>query len=162
MNEKELEQVEFERRIYDVFNLDIRIKAVIASRVPVGRSATATVFLTTQQLLFCYIDSPSQLTLGDVQRIIRHMGLRAQQYLAPGADVDYFDDLARDKFKEVFPGRPIVSDDDLRYYRTLAQYRPALVQISEVKRGVIKQYDSTAVTSWRPAVRFSYRRLPTS
>lgn len=160
--DNELDIVEFERHIYDVFNLDVKVKAIIAERLPVSRVASATVFLTSQQLLFCYIDSVTKLTLGDVQKMVRHMGLRAQQYIAPSGDVDYFDNIAKDKFKHVFPGRRIVSNDDLEYYRTLAPYRPALAQISEVERGVIRQYDPTSVTNWRPGVKFSYRRLLTS
>lgn len=162
MNEGELDIVEFERHIYDAFSLDVKIKAVIGARIPVSRVASATVFLTNEQLLFCYVDSITKQTLGDVQQIIRHMGLRSQQYIAPSGDVNYFDNIAHDKYKDMFPGRKITSDDDLAYYRTLAPYRPALAQISEVERGVIKQYDPTAVNSWRPSVKFSYRRLPTS
>ena len=73
------------------------------------------------------------------------MGLKTQQFIAPGADVDYFDNIAREKFNEIFPGRIAVSDEDLYFYKTLAPYCPALVQISEVASGVIKQYDSTAI-----------------
>ena len=142
-------EVDLERRIYAVFKLDINIKAVIAERIPVSRSANATVFLTNKQLLFCFVDSPMRLTLGDVKKIMSRMGLKVQQFIAPDANVDYFDQIARDKFNETFPGRIAVSDD-------------ALAQISEVTSGVIKQYDSTAVGNWRPSVRFSYRRLQTS
>ena len=156
------DEVNLERRIYALFKLDINIKAVIADRIPVSRSANATVFLTSKQLLFCFVDSPMRLTLGDVRKIMSRMGLRVQQYIAPGADVDYFDDIAREKFNETFPGRIAVSDEDLYFYKTLAPYCPALVQVSEISGGVIRQYDSTAVGSWRPSVKFSYRRLQTS
>ena len=155
-------EVDLERRIYAVFKLDINIKAVIAERIPVSRSANATVFLTNKQLLFCFVDSPMRLTLGDVKKIMSRMGLKVQQFIAPDANVDYFDQIARDKFNETFPGRITVSDEDLYFYKTLAPYCPALAQISEVTSGVIKQYDSTAVGNWRPSVRFSYRRLQTS
>lgn len=155
-------EVDLERRIYALFKLDITIKAVIASGIPVSRSANATVFLTDKRLLFCFIDSPMHLTLGDIKRMINRMGLRVQQYIAPGADVDYFNDIAREKFNTTFPGRISVSDDDLAYYKTLAPYCPALVQISEVVGGVIRQYDPTAVGNWRTSVKFSYRRLQTS
>ena len=156
------DEVDLERRIYSLFKLDINIKAVIADKVPVSRSANATVFLTDKQLLFCFIDSPMRLTLGDVRKLISRMGLKVQQYIAPGADVDYFDDIAREKFNETFPGRIAVSEEDLYFYKTLAPYCPALVQISEVSGGVIKQYDPTAVGNWRTSVKFSYRRLKTS
>lgn len=155
-------EVDLERRIYALFKLDINIKAVIAEHIPVSRSAYATVFLTDKRLLFCFIDSPMKLTLGDIRKTIARMGMRPQQFIAPGADVDYFDDIAKDKFNATFPGRIAVSEEDLYYYKTLAPYCPALVQISEVTCGIIKQYDSIAVGSWRPAVKFSYRRLQTS
>lgn len=155
-------EVDLERRIYALFKLDISIKAVIAERIPVSRSATATVFLTNKQLLFCFIDSPLKLTLGDIKKIASRMGLKVQQFIAPGADVNYFEDIAREKFDKTFPGRIIISDEDLYFYRTLAPYCPALMQISEVSGGIIRQYDSTAVGNWRPSVKFSYRRLQTS
>lgn len=162
MVDEMFDEVDLARRIYALFKLDVSIKAVIADNIPVSRSANATVFLTNKRLLFCFIDSPMRLTLGDIRKVINRMGLKAQQYIAPGADVDYFDDIAKDKFNETFPGRILVSDEDLYFYKTLAPYCPALVQISEVSGGVIKQYDSTAVGGWRPSVKFSYRRLQTS
>lgn len=156
------DEVSLERRIYGLFKLDVSIKAVIANNIPVSRSANATVFMTTKNLLFCFVDSPMRLTMGDIKKMMARMNLKVQQYIAPGADTSYFDDLAREKFEETFPGRVIVSEEDLYFYKTLAPYCPALVQISEVSGGVIKQYDSTAVGNWRPSVKFSYRRLQTS
>lgn len=157
-----LDQVNLERRIYSLFKLDIHIKSVIAERIPVSRSANATVFLTDQRLLFCFVDSPARLTLGDIKRYMSRMNLRVQQYIAPDADVNYFADIAREKFDATFPGRVAVTDEDLYFYKTLVPYCPALVQISAVRDGVIKQFDSTAVGNWRPSIRFSYRRLQTS
>ena len=162
MVEQMFDEVDLERRIYALFKLDISIKAVIADRIPVSRTANATVFLTDKRLLFCFVDSPMRLTLGDIKKIMSRMNLRVQQYLAPDADVNYFDDIAREKFNRTFPGRMAVSDEDLYFYKTLAPYCPALAQISEVMGGVIRQYDSTAVGNWRPSVKFSYRRLQTS
>ena len=45
---------------------------------------------------------------------------------------------------------------------TLAPYNPALVAISEVKHGEIKQFDASSPSQWRPAATFMYRRMPTS
>ncbi len=90
------------------------------------------------------------------------MGLRADSYLPPKGDVEYFNIVAKAKFKEVFPGRTNISEQDLIYYKTLAVYNPALVQISEVLKGQIYQYDSDASGNWRPSKKFSYRRLKTS
>lgn len=156
------DEVSLERRIYALFKLDLTVKSVIADRIPVSRSAVATVFLDSKRQLFCFVDSPMRLTLGDIRKMMRRMKLKAQRYVEPGADRHYFDDLAREKFNKTFPGRVAVSDEDLYFYRTLAPYCPALVQISEVDGGTIYQYDSTAVDGWRPSVKFTYRRIQTS
>lgn len=158
----ELTNEDLVHRLYSLFKINIEIKAIIAENIPVSRSAKASVFLTSRQLLFCYIDSPIKLTLGDVKKIIKRMGLAPLQFIAPNANVDYFDQIALDKYNKIFPGMKKISEEDIYFYKTMVPYCPALVQISEVSTGVIKQYDSTAVGGWRSLVKFSYRRLQTS
>lgn len=162
MMDQMFDEVSLERRIYSLFKLDISIKAVIADNIPTSRSASATVILTKDNLLFCFIDSKMHLTLGDIRKMITRMNMHIEKLLAPGADVDYFDSIAKEKFSQTFPGRIAVSESDLAFYRTLVPYCPALVQISGITGGVIRQYDPTAVGNWRPSVRFSYRRMKTS
>jgi hypothetical protein len=124
--------------------------------------ATATVFLTTKKQLYVYIDAQSRVVLSDVKKMISRMGLKAEMYIPPKGKPTYFDDIGRQKFQEVFPGRSHVSDADIVFYRTLAPYNPALIQIHEVKDGVIFQYDSDASAGWRAAAKFAYRRIRTS
>ena len=90
------------------------------------------------------------------------MGLRAEIYLPPKGEVDYFDEIGRQHFRKVFPGRHNPSHDDIMFYRTLAPYNPAMVQILEVKDGEIKQFDTDASSGWRTVTRFAYRRIKTS
>lgn len=90
------------------------------------------------------------------------MGLKAELYLPPRGRTDYFDQIGRKKFNEVFPGRNIVAKQDILFYRTLAPYNPALILIEEVKNGEIRGYDSDASTGWRTLVKFAYRRIKTS
>lgn len=144
------------------FGMDIDIRQVIVRQVLVGRTTRATVFLTKKKQLFVYINSHSKLVLSDVKKIISRMGMKAELYLPPRGQSDYFDYIGRQKFQEVFPGRAHVSSDDIIFYRTLAPYNPALVQIQEVKNGEIMQYDSDSANSWRLAAKFAYRRIKTS
>ena len=102
------------------------------------------------------------MTLGDVKKLVLRMGMRAEMFFPPKGQPHYFDDIATDKFRAVFPGLKIVSSDDLTYYRTLAPYNPALVLISEVKNGEIYQFDPDARGEWRVGARFHYRRIRTS
>lgn len=156
------DQLAVERICKASFGIDTEIKQVILWRVPVNRTDRATVFLTTKKQLYVYIEAQSRLLLGDVKKIIARMGLKAELYVPPKGHPRYFDDIGRKKFSEVFPGRSHITDADIVFYRTLAPYAPALVQISEVKSGVISQFDSDASGGWRAAVKFAYRRIRTS
>src|SRR5690606_31158218 len=162
MNGEIYDDLALEQIVKERFGLDVDISQVIARQIPVSRTAQATVFLTSKKQLFAYVSGPSKLLLGDIKKIITRMGLKAELYLPPKGQPDYFDYIGEQKFKEVFPGRTNVTSNDLIFYRTLAPYNPALVQISEVKSGEILKYDTDAATGWRLAAKFTYRRIKTS
>ena len=144
------------------FGVVADIDTVIARHIPISRNGDATLFLTKKKQLFLYIDSQSKLLFSDVKKITSRIGLKAELFMPPKGRPNYFDEVGRAKFSEVFPGRAHISAEDIGFYRTLAPYSPALVLISEVKTGVIYQYDSDAQSDWRPSVRFTYRRIKTS
>ncbi len=144
------------------FGVSFEIDKVLAHRIDVGRSAKATVFLTKKKQLYCYVDGPARLLLSDIKKIASRMGLKVELYFPPKGRPQYFDEIGRDKFREVFPGRQHVTDADIVFYRTLAPYMPALLLINEVRDGNIYQADSDASSGWRPAVKFAYRRIKTS
>ncbi len=144
------------------FGIEVDIAQVIVRQIPVSHTSEATVFLTNRKQLFAYISGKQKLLLSDVKKIITRMGLRSELFLPPKGQSDYFDQIGREKFSAVFPGRTHISADDLIFYRTLAAYNPALVQIQEIKSGEIKQFDTDARSEWRPAAKFAYRRIKTS
>lgn len=162
MNDATFDQLALERTCKAAFGIDAEVKQVIAWRAPVNRTDHATVFLTTKKQLYVYIEAQSRLLLSDVKKIVARMGLKAELYVPPKGQPRYFDEIGRKKFNEVFPGRTHVTDEDLVFYRTLAPYAPALVQINEVKNGIVYQFDSDASGGWRPATKFAYRRIKTS
>jgi hypothetical protein len=162
MRDKMYDELAIERTIKATFGLDIDIRRAIVHRIPVGRSVEATLFLTTKKQLYVYISGQSKLLLGDVSKLVSKMGLKADLFIPPKAKPNYFNEVARTKFCEVFPGRKHIEDEDLRFYRTLVPYNPALVLISEVKDGKVYQFDSDATGNWRVAAKFTYRRIKTS
>jgi hypothetical protein len=162
VNNEIYDDMAIERIAKERFGFTIDIGQVILRQADVGRSVTATVFLTKKKQLLVFIDGHTKLLLGDVKKIIARMGLKAELYIPPKGRPDYFDSIGRDKFREVFPGRGQINDDDIIFYRTLAPYNPALVLISEVKDGEIYKYDSDARSGWRVAAKFTYRRIKTS
>lgn len=157
-----LNELALERKISELFGVDVDINQVIIGQIPVNRTSRATVFLNGKKQLYTYIEGQSKLQLADIQKIVSRMGLRAELYLPPKNHPQYFDEIGRDKFKEVFPGRSHTSEDDIIYYRTLAPYNPALILISEVKAGLIYRFDSDSKSGWRVATKFAYRRIRTS
>ena len=151
-----------ERLAKEQFGLSFEIDKVIVRNVDAGKGAKATVFLTTKKQLYCYIYGPAKLLLSDVRKTAGRMGLTVELYFPPKGRSNYFDEIGKQKFKEVFPGRVATGEQDIVFYRTLAPYNPALLLIHEVKGGVIYQADSDARGGWRQAAKFAYRRIKTS
>lgn len=162
MNDAIYDDLALERIIKDRFGFAADIRQVIVRQVNVSPTAEATLFLSEKKQLLLFVQAQSRLALGDVKKIVTRMGLKAELYMPPKNQPDYFDSVGREKFREVFPGRGHISDDDIIFYRTLAPYNPALVLISEVRNGEVYQYDRDARTQWRHAAKFAYRRIKTS
>lgn len=162
MNDAIYNDTALERSLRDNFGLKTNVDKVIVRQIGAGPSSEATVFLTDKKQLMAYIHSESKQTLGDVQKILSRMGLKAELYVPPKGHPDYFDTIGREHFRNVFPGRGHISADDIIYYRTLAPYNPALIVISEVRNGEIHEYNRDTRGGWRVASKFSYRRIKTS
>ncbi len=162
MNDHIYDDLAIEKAIKNQFGVVADIDNVIARHFPISRTGDATLFLTKKKQLFLYIDSQSRMLLSDVMKVASRIGVKVELYMPPKGRPHYFDEVGRDKFSEVFPGRSHVSDQDIAFYRTLAPYSPALLLVREVKSGVIYQYDSDAMNDWRQVAKFSYRRIRTS
>lgn len=144
------------------FGVVVIPRSMIAQSLAVSASAEATLFLSDKKHLYCLIRSLKRQTLGDVRKIAAHMGLKVESYLPPHGRANYFDTIGSSEFAKVFPGRKVISARDIDYYKSLAPYNPALLVVSEIKDGVIHQFDRDARTGWRPALKFVYRRIKTS
>lgn len=156
------EDLAIEELIRQHFGMRMEIKQVLVRGAPVSHTSEATVILSAKNQLYVLVKGQSRLKMGEVKKIVARMGLKTELFIPPKGQPDYFNKIARDHFHKVFPGREQVSSDDLAYYRTLAIYQPALVQISEVSGGKIYQFDTDSASSWRPVTEFSYRRIRTS
>ncbi len=162
MNDDVVNDIAVEELVKSHFGLQLDVKQMIARDIPVSHVASASVFLTPKHQLFALIQARSVLTYGDVRKVAKHMGLEVETYIPPGHDEGHFNALAREKFRQVFPGRHDVSDEELRYYRTLVPYNPALLKVQSVTAGTIKQFDSHDSSEWRVAARFAYKQIKTA
>lgn len=159
MNDTMANELAVEAIVKDHFGLQLAVKQLVADEIPVSHTADATVFLTPKHQLFALVRARSNLTLGEVEKMAKKMGLVVAEFLPPHHDRDYFNDEGRKRFKEVFPGRRHIDEGELRYYRKLAPYNPALLRIDAVKDGVIRQFDSHDSSEWRVAARFAYKQI---
>lgn len=150
-----------DEKLKDEFAFNQDIKKVLLHSIPVSPTLEATVFTTTKNQLFVIISGGARANLADIQKIIKRMGLKSELYIPPKGDNDYFIRHATQQFTNTYPGRKPQDDSDLRYFKTLTPYAPALVRIAEISSGVINQYDTDAATSWRPVLEHSYRRIKT-
>lgn len=162
MSDKMYEELALERGIKQQFGVDVEIRQAIVFKVPVSRTAEATLFLTSKKQLYLYVTGQSKLLYSDIKKIVSRMGLKAELYLPPKGRPRYFDEIGEAKFREVFPGRSHITTDDTLFYKTLAPYNPALVLISEVESGEVSQFDADSASGWRHAAKFAYRRIRTS
>ncbi len=156
------DEIYLERDIKNHFGIDLEIDKPIVFNVPVGRTANATLFLTANKQLYLFIQGQSHLLLDDVRKITNHMGLKPDMFIPPKGRPNYFFEVGSAKFRQVFPGRKNITENDIRFYRKLAPYNPALILISEIPDGHVYQYDSDSANEWRVAVKFAYRRIRTS
>lgn len=162
MNADIYDDIVLEELAREQFGKKFDIAQVVVRDIPTTHTTTASVFLTTKNQLYALVQGRAPLTLGDVRKLVKRMGLEAEAYLPPAHRPKYFDEIAMEKFKTVYPGRHDVSDADLRFYRLSAPYNPALVLISAVTDGTIRQFDSADSSNWRTAAKFAYRRIKTS
>ena len=161
MNDEITDDIAVEALIQEQVGVQLEIKHMIARNIPVSHTATASVFLTPKHQVFALLRAHSPMTYGDVRKIAKRMNLEVQTLLPPGGDEAYFNKVAREKFRLVFPGRHDIGEDELHYYRTLVPYNPALLKVESINGGVIKQFDSHDSSEWRAAARFAYKQIAT-
>jgi hypothetical protein len=159
MNDEIFGDIAIERAAKERFGLNFDIAEVVVRGVQTGTASQGSVFKTTNGQMWLYITSQSPLLLDDVQKMVNRMNVEAEAYCPPHGETDYFSRIGRDKFKIMFPGKPIVSDEDLRYYKKLAPYNPALVRLSKIK-GEIRGYQVQS-KSWHKVKEYSFSRIKT-
>ncbi len=160
MNDEIFGDIAIEKSAQEKFGVVLDIAEVIVRSAPVGITAQGTLFKTTTGQVLLYVASQAAQLLDDVQKIVMRMNLEADQFLPPNGETDYFNRVGGEKFKAMFPGKHITSDDDLRYYRNLAPYNPALVRIAKIK-GEVRAYDPQSRT-WHKTKDYSYSRIKAS
>ena len=159
MNEEIFGDLVIEKSCKDRFGISLDIGEMIVRGAQTGLASQGTIFKATNGQVWLFIVSQGPLVLDDVQKIVNRMNVEAEQYCPPHGEADYFNRIGRDKFKAMFPGKPITGDEDLRYYKKLASYNPALVRLARVK-GEIRAYN-TQSKNWHKIKEYNYNKIKT-
>jgi hypothetical protein len=159
MNEEMLGDIAIEKSCKERFGVSVDIAEVIVRGVQSGVASQSTIFKTTNGQVWLYVASQSALLLDDVQKIVNRMNVEAELFVPPHGETDYFARIGREKFKTLFPGKHITSEDDLRYYKKLAPYNPALIRLSRIK-GEIRAYN-TQSKNWHKNREYNYSKIKT-
>ena len=157
MNDELLDDVATERAIQAAFDLKLNISEVVARDIPTGYTARATLFKTSPNVLYCFVRSQSGMLLADVHKMMRAMNVDVEAYVPPHGDAEYFKRIGLEKFKDIFPGKHVMSEDDTRYYQTLAPYNPALMKIERVK-GEVRAFHLES-KSWRKVRDYTFSKI---
>jgi hypothetical protein len=160
MNDAIYDDIAIEQACERAFGIRLNIAEVIVREVTVGPTAKATLFRIGQSTHYLYIASSGVLLLADARQIVHRMGLEADEFMPPHGDKLYFERTGREKFKQMFPGKYIMSDDDTRYYESLSRYNPALIRIAQVK-GAVYGY-LIAAKQWRKYKDYTYAKVKLS
>lgn len=132
------ENTQMEKELKKNFAFIDNIGKVIFRNVPVGKNLTATVFLSNKSILFLYINGTGEINLREAMSIAKKMNLTPELLFPPKEYPLYFEEYGAKEFRRRFPGKYLQSMDDIAYYRTLAPYSPALIQILRVEGGIIQ------------------------
>jgi len=139
------------------FGVDLLIENIILDDAPTSKNSITTVFKTNHDTIYALCTADDPLVLADVKNIVKSMGMKADVYLPPNADQDYFLRFGHKMFQDVFPNRKTRTNQETSFYQTLAPYSPALVRIAKVD-GEIRQYSKIG-EKWYSALEFSYQRM---
>lgn len=159
MNEEVFGDIAIEKACKERFGVQMDVTEVIVRGIPAGPASQATIFKSANGQVWLFVVSQSPLVLDDIQKIVNRMNLEAEIYVPPHGESNYFTRIGSEKFKAMFPGKPIVSEEDLRYYKKLAPYNPALVRLSRIK-GEIRGYE-TQSKSWHKVKDFAFSKIKT-
>lgn len=146
--------------IREEFARKLEITRMLVRDMQVSPVAHASVFRAKGGSVYVLIRSNNPMLLGDVMKIIRNMGAEADNFAPPSGVESYFTDHAIEKYRAVFPGKPVKNDaEELRYYRTLVPYNPALVQLARI-RGELREYEPES-RRWNVVKRLTYSKINT-
>jgi len=112
MEQEIYDDIALEQIAKNKFGLEVDIDHVVLRNAPVNHVAKATLFLTKKKQLLLYIGGTSKLSLGEVQKIVSRLGLKAELYMPPKGQPNY---LCRRRDSQIISTR-LANKNFARYF----------------------------------------------
>lgn len=143
------------------FHVSLPAERILFDDIETGPNSYAVMFQSKKDVYVLLVAKDGhRQTLGDVQRIVKGMGLEAERYFPPAADPRYFYREGVKHFKKLYPARKKWTTSDVRFYQSLADYGPALVRVASIN-GEVRRYNMYSKT-WQKVFDYSFRKIQVS
>ena len=146
--------------VQDFFHLYFPVDDMLFDDIETGEGSYAVIFRSSNYLYALFIDENKKQTLGDVQSMMRNMGVRPLKVFPPHADPDYFIREAERNFLNKYPAIKTASPEAINFYKNFATYTPGLIRIAEIN-GMIKRYVPDMM-NWQNAFSFNFQQIQVS
>lgn len=161
MSESSMElNEEYEKLIYQYFNVHLNIDKVIARHIKTGKRSSSALLYGDHNIYALFMDDSYQQTYHDVISRAKKIGIVTDKIFPPNGDDEYFDTEAKRYYSSRFPGLRQWSNQESEYYRRYAMYCPALIRVSSINRGV-RQLNSPS-GEWQKIYNLSFQKIKVS
>ena len=134
------------------FAASMAVGKILFDDIQTGENSYATIFQTEDGTSYVLHEDQQQITLFEVRRKMKLLGVDTDGVLPPEGDKSYFSRNGHQVFISTYPGRTEATDEEKAFYETQSIYNPAILKISKFS-DEIRRF-STETSSWKITDKF--------
>lgn len=143
-----------ERLAYDKFDVNMFVTKVLFDDIQTGEYSFATIFQTDDDQVYVLHEDRQPITLCEVKRRMKLLGVEVAGLLPPDGDKTYFSRNGQSLFMKTFPGRQYATKEERSFYDSQSIYNPAIMLVSKVSNELGRY--SQVIDSWMTMNKISY------
>lgn len=132
----------------------MQVTDVLFDDIQTGDNSYATIFRTADHKMFILHEDKDPITLFEVQRRMKLLGVKTRGVLSPLGDKTYFTNQGRQIFLQTYPGRTTATDEEKSFYESQSLYNPAIMLVANIP-GDLKHY-SPRTASWKVIDKYNF------
>ena len=153
----EMRRRECEDLVPRLFHVHLPVERFVCDDIEVGSSAYAMIFESGRSTYALIVDRQHDLTLADIKRIAKQMGLSVSRYFPPEANPRYFFERGIELYRKTYPARKQWSKQDIMFYEQQVVYSPALLRVDAING--LRRY-SASTDNWQHVFDLRFRKVP--